>query len=329
MSAMSAKDSTKSSKYQPAGKMAAKGSERPKRNNSEVSNDSINDSATIKLQLDTMELTLTDLREQMLKKEDIEKLISSTVTKIMNEMEKRNEEFLMKMKQNIQLELENKLIKITENSLKEITKEFADQIKSLQFENEALREKQVELIKEHKTAIESMNERINNNARLNEENSKRSNHNEQYSRKNNIKIMDVKEDQYENIPTLSAKITALFLQQNIDIKPEQIVAMHRIPTKKGQTRPVLIKLRNNDDKSAVMRKRKEMKNAGHRLVDDVTALNTGLMSRLQLHKDIESTWFFNGSVFALTKRQERIKFDLYDNIDTVICEFRELRAKRN
>ena len=114
--------------------------------------------------------------------------------------------------------------------MKEITKEFADQIKSLQFENEALREKQVELIKEHKTAIESMNERINNNARLNEENSKRSNHNEQYSRKNNIKIMDVKEDQYENIPTLSAKITALFLQQNLDIKPEQIVAMHRIPT---------------------------------------------------------------------------------------------------
>ncbi|KAH3799727.1 hypothetical protein DPMN_153341 [Dreissena polymorpha] len=53
------------------------------------------------------------------------------------------------------------------------------------------------------------------------------------------------------------------------------------------------------------------------------------MSRLQLHKDIESTWFFNGSVFALTKRQERIKFDLYDKFDTVIREFRELRAKRN
>ncbi|KAH3768812.1 hypothetical protein DPMN_170028 [Dreissena polymorpha] len=102
--------------------------------------------------------------------------------------------------------------------------------------------------------------------------------------------------------------------------------MHRIPTKKGQTRSVLIKIRNNDDKSAVMRKRKEMRNGGHRLVDDVTALNTGLMSRLQLHQDIESTWFFNGSVFALTKRQERIKFDLNDNIDTVIREF---RAKRN
>ncbi|KAH3792009.1 hypothetical protein DPMN_145498 [Dreissena polymorpha] len=111
MSAMSAKDSTKSSKYQPEGKMAAKESERPERNNSEVSNDSINDSATIKLQLDTMELTLTDLREQMLKKEDIEKLISNTVTKIMNEMEKRNEEFLMKMNKIFNWNLKINLLK--------------------------------------------------------------------------------------------------------------------------------------------------------------------------------------------------------------------------
>ncbi|KAH3795242.1 hypothetical protein DPMN_148790 [Dreissena polymorpha] len=100
MSAMSAKDSAESSKYQPEGKMAAKGSDRPtgKRNNSKVSNDSTNDSSTIKLQLDTMELTLTGLREQMLKKEDINDLITSTATKIMKEIENRNEEFLTKMK---------------------------------------------------------------------------------------------------------------------------------------------------------------------------------------------------------------------------------------
>ncbi|KAH3748179.1 hypothetical protein DPMN_182617 [Dreissena polymorpha] len=320
---MNAKDS-KLSKYQPAGKMAAKGSDQPKRNHSEVSNDSINDSTSIKLQLETMELTLTGLREelkQMLKKDDIENLITNTVSKIISEMEKRNEEFLTKIQQNIQTELENKLLKITEHSIKEKTNELADQIKCLQFENETLKENQAKLLKEHKTALENVNDRINSNTRLSEENSKRSNHNEQYSRKNNIKIMDVKEEPNESITTLSIKVTTLFQDQNIEIKPEQIVAIHRIPTKKGQIRPVLIKLRNNDDKSTVMRKRKEMKQSGHRLVDDVTALNTGLMSRLQLHKDIESTWFFNGSVFAKTKREDRIKFDLYDNIDTVIKEY--------
>ncbi|KAH3799035.1 hypothetical protein DPMN_152639 [Dreissena polymorpha] len=65
-------------------------------------------------------------------------------------------------------------------------------------------------------------------------------------------------------------------------------------------------------------KQKEVRNACHRLAKDVTTLNAGLMSRLPLHKDIESTCLLNGSVLALTKRQERTKFDLYENIGTVI-----------
>ncbi|KAH3870897.1 hypothetical protein DPMN_034089 [Dreissena polymorpha] len=70
-----------------------------------------------------------------------------------------------------------------------------------------------------------------------------------------------------------------------------------------------------------------MKAAGHRLVDDVTALNSVLMKRLSLHPAIEITWFFNGSVFALTKNQERIKFDIHDNINSVISEYWENRPK--
>ncbi|KAH3804560.1 hypothetical protein DPMN_132847 [Dreissena polymorpha] len=62
---MSAKDSTKTSKYQPPGKMRAKGSERPKRNNSEVSNESMNDTSIIRSQLDCLELSLSDLRDEI------------------------------------------------------------------------------------------------------------------------------------------------------------------------------------------------------------------------------------------------------------------------
>ncbi|KAH3897315.1 hypothetical protein DPMN_021503 [Dreissena polymorpha] len=137
--------------------------------------------------------------------------------------------------------------------------------------------------------------------------------------------MDVKVEINESIATLTTKITSILKVQAIDIAPDQIVALHRIPNKTGQTRPVLIKFRNKHDKIIVMRKRKELKQAGHRLVDDVTTLNTGLISRLQHQKEIESTWFFNGSVFAQTKRKERIRFDLFDNID---CTIQEHRAKR-
>ncbi|KAH3736512.1 hypothetical protein DPMN_043082 [Dreissena polymorpha] len=70
-----------------------------------------------------------------------------------------------------------------------------------------------------------------------------------------------------------------------------------------------------------------MKAAGHRLVDDVTALNSALMNRLSLYPAIETTCFFNHSVFDLTKNQERIQFDIHDNINSVISEHRENRPK--
>ncbi|KAH3793766.1 hypothetical protein DPMN_147285 [Dreissena polymorpha] len=71
-----------------------------------------------------------------------------------------------------------------------------------------------------------------------------------------------------------------------------------------------------------MRKRTPMKNKGFKLVDDVTKRNQGLITRLLLHPDIKSAWFFNGAVFAQTNSEERIKFDIFDNIGNTIREFR-------
>ncbi|KAH3804435.1 hypothetical protein DPMN_132720 [Dreissena polymorpha] len=45
--------------------MRAKGSERPKRNNSEVSNESMNDTSIIRSQLDCLELSLSGLRDEI------------------------------------------------------------------------------------------------------------------------------------------------------------------------------------------------------------------------------------------------------------------------
>ena len=151
----------------------------------------------------------------------------------------------------------------------------------------------------------------------------KANYNEQYSRKNNVKILDIKELPSENEESLTRTVTDTLNTQGIILKPEDIIAIHRIPTKKGNVRPILLKLKNNTAKANIMRKRKEMKTAGHRLVDDVTKQNHGLINRLYLHPDIESAWFFNGSVYGQTVRNERVRFDIYDNIDSVIAEFRK------
>lgn len=61
-----------------------------------------------------------------------------------------------------------------------------------------------------------------------------------------------------------------------------------------------------------------MKNAGHRLLDDVTKLNTGLIGRLLICRRIESAWCFNGAVYDKTTEGLHHKFEVFCNIDSVI-----------
>ena len=74
------------------------------------------------------------------------------------------------------------------------------------------------------------------------------------------------------------------------------------------------------DKTKVMKIRAEMKAAGYRLVDDVTKLNTALITKLNDHASIESAWYFNGyfNFYGKTDSGKRLRFDIHDDIDLVI-----------
>ncbi|KAH3791485.1 hypothetical protein DPMN_144971 [Dreissena polymorpha] len=270
---------------------------------------------------------LTNEMKSILKREEIESLITNTLSSILSESEKRNEGRLAQLKNDLAKEMEEKLQQTVRKQVDEKVKDLTEYIKGLEFENETLKETISSIKTYHKQSIENITTQVNENAQKCNDALKRSNYNEQYSRKNNVKIMDIKEDDKELIPNLTSKVIGLLQDKGVELQNEQIMAIHIIPSKKGQIRPVLLKLKSNNDKTIIMRKRKEMKAAGHRLVDDVTALNSALMNRLSLHPAIETTWFFNGSVFAQTKNQERIKFDIHDNINSVISDYRANRSK--
>ncbi|KAH3851914.1 hypothetical protein DPMN_094401 [Dreissena polymorpha] len=157
---------------------------------------------------------------------------------------------------------------------------------------------------------------------------KLANYNEQYSRKNNVKIMNITESPDESETSLTQTVyNILRTTADVELKQEDIIAIHRIPTKKGAIRPIVIKLRKNNAKSSIMKKQTPMKTKGFRLVDDVTKRNQGLISRLLLHPDIKNALFFNGSVFRQTTSDERIKFDIFDNVDNTISDFRNRNRK--
>ena len=208
----------------------------------------------------------------------------------------------------LEVKIQNEIEIKVQKAVKDKTTELSDRLDSLTLENVQLRE-----------SPEKLETKLNANETLAQKAMQKSNYNEQYSSKNNIKIMGVPETADETVETLTDKIcNILYEKADLHIDIRCIVAIHRIPGKAGYSKPVLMKMINNHEKTAIMRKRKEMKTAGFRLVDDVTKLNTELINKVALHENIDSAWFFNRSVFGKTTEGKRHKFDIYNDIGTII-----------
>ena len=107
----------------------------------------------------------------------------------------------------------------------------------------------------------------------------------------------------------------------VDLKEDEIVAVHRIPGK-GDDRPILLKVKNSEIKARIMRARPVFKKSkkGYRLADDVTQLNSKLIDTLNKHPLIDQAWYFNSSVYGKPVDCEtRIRFDLCDSDDVSIA----------
>lgn len=101
----------------------------------------------------------------------------------------------------------------------------------------------------------------------------------------------------------------------INLEEKNIVAMHRIPGQKDKPKPILVKMRNSEEKTSIMRKRAEIRDGikGWKVMDVVTKHNILLIKRLVQSELITSTWYFNGYVYGQSGTK-RIKFDIFDDI---------------
>lgn len=282
-----------------SGKTSSVGAPPAKRTISELSDTSAEELSIIHQQLD-----------------DLNSDVKETKDKVMSLMSKdETEEFIGKAIDRAMSKMLVTLNKTVDKKVKEKTTDLEERIKSLEFENQNLKDRLTKTEKDLKTCEE------NTKAceKLAISSAQKSNYNEQYSRKNNIKIMNIEEAENETETKLIHTVcTELLAKGNVDLNPDDIVAIHRIPGKTGLPKPVLMKLRNTSAKTAIMKQRTAMKMAGRRLVDDVTKLNTGLIGRLLKHAKIDSAWYYNGAVYGKTSDGKRHKFDVYCNIDSVI-----------
>ena len=180
--------------------------------------------------------------------------------------------------------MEKQLEIVIDKKVTDKTKELTEKVKSLEFDKNQLTDRVLQAEKELKKTYK---DKLIACKKMAIALAQKSNFNEQYSRKNNVKILNIPEGTNETEQTLREEVTtALLAKGNVDLDPQDIMAIHRIPGKSGAPKPVLRKLKNNSVKTRIMKQRRAMKDAGHRLVDDVTKLNTGLIGRLMKHSRI-------------------------------------------
>ena len=291
--------------------------QKEKRSHSEVADNSIGDEfASIQKQLDQLSSEVKQAREDfktLMTKDEMKTFIKNTIQKMVTTVQTKVEESLgkrmdEKIDEKIDAELEGKLEKKLDEKVKEKLDEANTRMDLLTYETVQLKEE-----------VDKLKKELNKSKNLAETAAQKANTNEQYSRKNNVKIMGVVEDEDENEERLTRKVQNILEgKAGLKLEDSKIMTLHRIPGKIGMPKPVLLKLKNNNDKTRIMRKRKEMKLSGYRLVDDVTKENTKFIRRLMEHKDIDSAWYFNGSVFAKGKTGKRYKFDIHSVIDDVL-----------
>ena len=273
----------------------------PKRTFSEVSESSAEELTIIHQHLEHLTADLKETREKvMMNRDEIKDFISETVESVMKSITT-----------NIQKLISEKV----EEKIKEKNKDLEERMKSLEYEKDCLKDR----LAKAENSLLAQKDRLAECEKIALASAQRSNYNEQYSRKNNVKILNIPERASETEQTLTEQVCTILLSKgNVDLDTDNIIAIHRIPGKAGSPQPVLLKLKNNSVKSSIMKQRKTMKGAGFRLVDDVTKLNSGLIGRLLIHPKIDSAWYFNGAVYGKTSEGRRYKFDTYCNIDSVI-----------
>ena len=265
-------------------------------------------------ELKLIQESLAEIRQSMVKKEDIKNIVTVILSEMKGEIKKEiisdvkeslTEEIIESVKTEVKSEFESRVDQKVKTFVSK-TKEIEDGV-NMDIAN--LREKLQEQLKE----LRSLQNTLKNYRTLTESALTLANHNQQYSQKNNIKFLGWKEKPQEN---LREELCVVMKQAaNVNINPADILAIHRIPGAKGKIRPVIAKFKNAETKINVIRHRsKEDVKQHFMMFDHLTQRNAQLLRDLNNNEKIQSAWYFNGKIFGLDQKGIRHQYDIMDTV---------------
>lgn len=270
-------------------------------------------------ELKSIQESLLEIRATMMKKDDIKNIVTDIVSEIKGELKKEIiTEVITEVKDTLTKELSTTVTtQVKDEFIKEIdekskifesrTKEIAD---GMNMDMNDLKEKFHEQLAE----LRYLKANLQEYKSLTVTAYTQANQNMQYSQKNNIKFIGWKEKAQED---LRSDLIAIMKQTTgVTVEPSDILEIHRIPGEQGRIRPVIAKLRNSDSKIKIIKHRSKDGVKSHfKMYDHITHQNAELLRQLNKDERIQSSWYYNGKIFALDNQGVRHKFDILDSID--------------
>ena len=153
------------------------------------------------------------------------------------------------------------------------------------------------------------------------------NKNEQYSRRNNLKIHGLKVE--DKTSYRLAVSNMLNNKLGIHLKENDILVAHPVASRRPRqaegdspSPPIIVSFsaEAKDRRYEAIARRKQLKNTGIVVYEDLTQLNLKLINRLKSHQEIKAAFSLNGKIIGVTNTDKKIHFDPYDDIPKKIAE---------
>ncbi|CAC5380451.1 unnamed protein product [Mytilus coruscus] len=207
--------------------------EKPSKQNKRTHSDVADESLECHDSMTSIQSTLSEIKKALqvtVTKDDLSSAISGLV------QQKDLKDIVTNIVKQLLLTFEKNLSEKVEAKVRETTGKLQDQMDSLMIDNENLRER----VRAKDKTIERLEEQVNDNNNRAIEAIKLGNYNEQYSRKHNIRMLNYPERPNEVLRDEFVNMVKKELK--VDIKPDDVQAIHRIPGKEGHIKPVIVKV---------------------------------------------------------------------------------------
>lgn len=128
---------------------------------------------------------------------------------------------------------------------------------------------------------------------------------QQYTRRESIRIHGIAIQEGETALDVEQKAIKVFTDVGVEVKPEDMSAVHRAGKETKGTRPVLVKFVSRRVRRQVMEKKKVLKNkpgyAHVFLTDDLTPLRARLLGLVKRLECIDRAWTIDGRIQCVKK----------------------------